>query len=241
MAKLDERILHACFYGFLKPYQEYLSLMQHLHAQVAVGALANQLMLLEHAPVITVTRQHQHKSLLTSPEQIKVQGIDLCEADRGGDVTFHGPGQLVGYPIIKIASSPDELNIEGYICRLESSLLQALKKLGLSRIQTVPGFRGIWLKDKVGDNKLVLKKLCAIGVGIKNGVTKHGFALNIDINPEPFMAHIIPCGLRDRGVMTLRQAFSQERLEMPSHLAIVRAVSESIAKTFSLELCFKGL
>ena len=237
MAELSKRMLSACFYGFERPYEEYLSLMHELHARVAHNDFDDQLMLLEHLPVITLTRQHREKSLLTSSLDITNSGIILCEADRGGDATFHGPGQLVGYPLINMKKNPD-LDISSYIRGLESSLLKALKNLGLSGVQTIPGFTGIWLKRDC--QKISLQKLCAIGVGVKDGVTKHGFALNITINAEPFLKHIIPCGLRDRGIVTLKEAFSQEHLEMPDYFDILKTVSESIAQTFSLELCFKG-
>ncbi len=230
--------LSARFYGFERPYEEYTALMRTIHAKIAAGLCTDdQLMLLEHKPVITFTRQHQHQSLITSPEVIQACGIDLCEADRGGDATFHGPGQLVGYPLINLKNKA--LDITSYIRGLEKALLTALLSLGLKRPQTIAGFTGIWLRHD--EQKISLKKLCAIGVGVKDGVTKHGFALNISINTEPFVKHIIPCGLRDRGTVTLKEAFSHERLEMPDYLVILEAISKSIAQTFSLELCCKGL
>jgi len=235
MAEILERTLSACFYGLEKSYPEYLSLMHDLHARVAHNLISDQLMLLEHKPVITYTRQHKHKSLLTNPEEITNSGIDLYEADRGGDATFHGPGQLVGYPIINIKN----LDIITYIRKLEESLLLALKNLGLKSLLLIPGFTGIWLKNN--NSKINLKKLCAIGVGIKDGVSKHGFALNITINSAPYVKHIIPCGLQDRGIVTLKEAFLEEDLEMPDYSAILMSISESIAQTFSLKLCFKGL
>jgi len=239
MADPNKRMLSACFYGFKKPYEEYLRLMHELHDQISHNKLQDSLMLLEHKPVITITRQHQDKSIITSVEAIKNAGIDLCIADRGGDATFHGPGQLVGYPLISMNKNPN-LSLESYVRGLENSLLRALTNLGLTNTQTLPGFTGIWLKC-FEHKKIALKKLCAIGVGVKNGVTKHGFALNITINPEPFVAHIIPCGLKDRGIATLQEAFSQEHLEMPDYLVIVREISKNIAEAFSLELCCKGL
>lgn len=239
MADTNKRMLSACFYGFEKAYEEYLRIMHDLHEQISQDKLPDSLMLLEHKPVITITRQHQEKSLITSPQAIRETGIDLCIADRGGDATFHGPGQLVGYPLINMNKSP-KLSLESYIRRLENALLKSLSSLGLNNTQVLSGFTGIWLKC-FDDKKIVLKKICAIGVGVKNGVTKHGFALNITINPQPFVTHIIPCGLKDRGIATLQEAFSQEHLEMPDYLVIVKEISKNIAEAFSLELCCKGL
>lgn len=231
MADSHTHKLSARFYGFNKSYEEYLALMHDLHDQIAQNKHEDTLMLLEHRPVITITRQHQDRSFITSVEAIKNAGIDLCVADRGGDATFHGPGQLVGYPLISMHKNP-ALSLESYVRGLESSLLKSLHRLGLKKAQTEPGFTGIWLENF---------KLCAIGVGIKNGVTKHGFALNININSEPFVTHIIPCGLKNRGIATLQEAFSQERLEMPDYLDILKEISKNIAEAFSLELCCKGL
>lgn len=232
------RPLRARFYGYEKPYEEYLALMHDLHDKISQNNHEDMLMLLEHKPVITITRQHQGRSLTSSVEVINNAGIDLCIADRGGDATFHGPGQLVGYPLISMHKSP-VLSLESYIRGLENALLKSLHVLGLESALTLAGFTGIWLKSL--DRKIVHKKLCAIGVGVKNGVTKHGFALNLTINSKPFLAHMIPCGLKDRGIATLQEAFSQEHLEMPDYLVIVKEISKNIAEAFSLELCCKGL
>jgi lipoate-protein ligase B len=239
MANAHKRTLSACFYGFEKPYEEYLQIMHDLHDKISQDSHEETLMLLEHKHVITLTRQHQERSLLTSVQAIKNDGIDLCIADRGGDVTFHGPGQLVGYPLISMQKSP-ELSLESYVRGLENALLKSLHTLGLKKPQKIPGFTGIWIKS-VDRQKLVAKKLCAIGIGVKNGVTKHGFALNLTINAQPFVKHIIPCGLKDRGIATVQEAFLKEHLEMPDYLVIVKEISKNIAEAFSLELCCKGL
>lgn len=221
--------LHAHFYGFKQPYPPILTLMHEFHERVARGIMPPQLMLLEHEPVITLTRTHQTRSLKTSEEAIRKAGIALHLADRGGDATFHGPGQLVGYPIIRVK------DIESSIRGLERSIYEALQSLGLKNIFLEPGFTGIWLKER-DSKKMQLKKLVAIGMGIKDGVSKHGFSLNISIDSRAYLEHIIPCGLKDRGVATLESAFSQESLPMPDYLAIVNALAQSIATIFSLTL-----
>lgn len=229
---MDE--LEAKFFGFSRPYGSSLTLMHELHQKVAHGEIPSQLMLLEHSAVITLTRQHMERSLKTSKQAIVDAGIEVAIADRGGDATFHGPGQLVGYPLIKVKTLGDAFDISHYIRGLEQSLLKAIRSLGIPA-ELLPGFTGIWLRS-ADTKKINYKKLIAIGVGIKDGVSKHGFALNIDIDHQRFSEHIFPCGLKDRGVATLKEAFYERSLPMPDYSIIVKTVSRSLANTFSLTL-----
>lgn len=226
-------ILEARFFGFNLPYTSTQALMHDLHDKVCRRDLPMQLMLLEHEPVITTTRQHTTRSLKTDEDEITRSGITLAMADRGGDATFHGPGQLVGYPIIRLDS-----HIENYIRGLEQALLDAVRRLGIKHALLVPGFTGIWIKTKGEKKKFDLRKLVAIGVGVKNGVSKHGFAMNIDIDWQPFTKHIVPCGLKDRGVVTMREVFNEDSLEMPNYWDIVDTVSDCLSQKFFLELCW---
>ncbi len=232
----DQKILEVRHLGTQQPYVAVFDLMKKLHEQVAKGEIPNQLLLLEHAPVITITRQHQHRSLLSTVTAINRDGIDVEIADRGGDATFHGPGQLVGYPLIKLGSSPLDAmaHLESYVRGLEDALVLGLKRLGLNSIMTIPGFTGIWRR-----NNQRLKKLVAIGVGITNGVSKHGFALNISIDAAKFLKHLIPCGLKDRGVATLREAFLEEHLSLPDDFVMLNTLATSIAERFSLTLSWQ--
>lgn len=232
-----ESMLEACFFGFEQPYVATLSIMHALHEKIAAQEIPEQLMLLEHEPVITVTRQHMFKNIKTSEQAIKDGGIALTIADRGGDATFHGPGQLVGYPMIRVGSHD---NVSIYIRSLERALLDAVHVLGVGSAMLLPGFTGVWVKSRGENNNIELKKLVAIGVGVKDGVSKHGFAMNIDINWLRYTEHIVPCGLKDRGVVTLKDLFYLESLEMPSYSAIVDAVSESLSQTFSLNLKWRS-
>lgn len=237
--KRERGVLEACFLGFEQSYPTTMTLMHSLHSQVANQMINDQLLLLEHQPVITITRQHMYKSIKTSEQSIKNSGLDLAIADRGGDATFHGPGQLVGYPIIFLNKTNPSLDISTYIRSLEHGLLMAIKSLGIDSATILPGFTGIWIKC-VEKRKVMFKKLIAIGVGMKDGASKHGFALNIDIDYLRYAEHIIPCGLKDRGVITLRELFCYERLEMPTHSVIVKTVSESLAQIFSLTLKWRA-
>lgn len=233
-APVRERMLKARFLGFSCPYNETLASMHERHEAIALGA-TDEVLLLEHEPVITLTRQHQDRSVTTSRESIEADGIRLAIADRGGDATFHGPGQLVGYPIINLSNMgwrlPDaSINVERYIRGLEQSLLSSMHALGFTRALLVPGFTGVWYRSTSGP--VSLKKLIAIGVGVKNGVTKHGFALNIDIDHERFSRHIVPCGLKDRGVITLSEIATRDGLPMPSRNDIITTLVTELASSF---------
>jgi lipoyl(octanoyl) transferase len=231
----DLGLLQTEFLGFGLPYQATLELMHGLHEQIVRKQIANQLLLLEHEPVITITRSHLFKSIKTSEQAIKDSGIELALADRGGDATFHGPGQLVGYPLISL-STKHYVDIAWYVRSLEAALLTAMHRLGIEDAQLLPGFTGIWVRSVDEASRVKFKKLIAIGVGIKDGVSKHGFALNIDIDHTRYTQHIVPCGLKDRGVITLRELFSLRSLEMPERSVMVDTISQCLAQTFSLVL-----
>ncbi|USN51685.1 MAG: lipoyl(octanoyl) transferase LipB [Myxococcales bacterium] len=225
-------VLEVRYLGTHQPYEASLRLMGALHQQRACDEIPDQLLLLEHNPVITITRQHKTRSLISSIDSIKDDGIEFFEADRGGDATFHGPGQIVGYPIMKLSSNCyDSLaHIEYYMRSLEYALLKSLEELGLKNAMTIPGFAGIWLRQKK------LKKLVAIGVGLSQGVTKHGFALNTSIDAKKFTKHIIPCGLKDRDVATLKEAFLEQQLSWPDVSVVLTKLASNIARQFSKTL-----
>lgn len=223
-------ILESHFYGFEQDYDLILQKMHFLHKQVADKVLPHQLMLLEHSPVITFTRQYLFKSIISSKEDIEKDGIKLIVADRGGDATFHGPGQLVGYPIINLASK----DVLSYVRRLEGGLLKACLDLGVKNALTIPGFTGVWIKDH--NPFLKLKKLIAIGVGLSEKTTRHGFAFNLSIDHHRFLKHMIPCGLKDKGVTTLKEILKKDGLKMPDYSDILLCINKHLSKTFELSL-----
>jgi lipoyl(octanoyl) transferase len=173
-------------------YQEALDLQARLVEDRKQGRIPDQLLLLEHPAVITlgVKARHEHTHVLATPESLAARGIALFEAGRGGDVTYHGPGQVVGYPIIDL--KPDRCDVHRYVRDLEEVLIQAVAGFGIAA-ERVPGLTGIW----VGNDKLA-----AIGVRISRWVTSHGFALNVSTDLSPFDL-IVPCGLADRGVTSM--------------------------------------
>jgi len=158
---------------------------------VEEGRLGNALFLLEHGPVVTLGRNTQRENLLSSPEEFQQAGISVCETNRGGDVTYHGPGQLVGYPILNL--NLWKPSIRWYLGTLEQVLIETLAAYGLQG-ERVEGFTGVWVDGA---------KVAAIGVGIHNWVTCHGVSLNVDPDMSHF-ARIVPCGIGDKPITSLR-------------------------------------
>ena len=173
-------------------YAPMFALQRKRHREVVAGEQDDTLFLLQHSPVVTLGRNRPDVHVLLSPEELERRGIEYVVTDRGGDVTYHGPGQLVVYPIL--ALEPQDRDIRKYVAALEEIILRTAADFGV-RAQRVDGLRGIW----VGSNKLA-----AIGVRIATWATMHGFALNVTIEPADFGV-IVPCGLHDKGVATLQQ------------------------------------
>jgi lipoyl(octanoyl) transferase len=154
------------------------------------GTGPDTLLLLEHPAVYTLGKRADRAHVLFDAEQRATRGIALVDVDRGGDVTYHGPGQLVGYPILKLASLR---GVIGYIRALEEVLIRVLATYDLEA-RRIPDLTGVWVGDE---------KIAAIGVRVAGGgITSHGFALNVDPDPEHFRG-IVPCGIEDRGVCSL--------------------------------------
>lgn len=161
-----------------------------------------KLLLLEHPHTYTLGRNGRLQNLLLSEDQLNDQRIAFYQVDRGGDITYHGPGQLVGYPILplkRIYARPGLGVVRRYINDLEEMLIQAVAQFGVTA-QRLEGHRGVWVETSSG-----VDKLAAIGVRIqKDGISSHGFALNV--NPDlTYFDHIIPCGISDHGVVSLAQ------------------------------------
>lgn len=166
--------------------------MHELAARRAAGQIPDTLLLLEHPPVYTAGRRTDPAHLLLAEADIRRAGAELHHVDRGGSVTFHGPGQLVGYPIVHLGSPPDVIR---YLRMVEEAMILACADLGASVGRASRGDTGVWVDDR---------KVCAIGVRVSRSVTLHGFALNCTTDLAWFGA-IVPCGLPDRGVTSLSQ------------------------------------
>jgi lipoyl(octanoyl) transferase len=173
-------------------YGDALELQKQLVEDRKAGRIPDQLLLLEHPPVITlgVKARSDRSNILASPATLEDAGVEVFETGRGGDVTYHGPGQLVGYPILDL--KPDRCDVHRYVRDLEEVMIHTAASFGVTATR-VPGLTGAW----VGPDKLA-----AIGVRIARWVTSHGFAFNVTTNLGHF-DFIVPCGIRDRGVTSL--------------------------------------
>jgi lipoyl(octanoyl) transferase len=178
------------------PYRDAWALQERAHeAVVAEGA--ETIFLVEHLPVITLGRRDESiRNLVSTPQELADNGIELVHSDRGGDITYHGPGQIVAYPIIRLAAHG--LSVSGYVHKLESIVMATLAEIGIEPV-TDPEAIGVWAEDGAE-----LAKICAIGVRVKRGVSLHGLALNVTADLSGF-ANIIPCGLTGRPVTSIQK------------------------------------
>jgi lipoyl(octanoyl) transferase len=175
------------------PYAEALELQQRLVAQRRAGAVPDTLLLLEHPHVITLGTSARREHVLIDGPEGALLGIDVFETGRGGDVTYHGPGQLVGYPILDL--KPDRCDLHRYVRALEGIIARALGPFGI-RAGSKEGLTGTWVGDE---------KVAAIGVRVSSGwITSHGFALNVSTDLAYFDS-IVPCGIRQFGVTSMQR------------------------------------
>lgn len=177
------------------PYAEALALQERLVAARVAGSIPDTLLMLEHPPVITLGRGAKEAHLRFGRESLAARGIEVFDTGRGGDVTYHGPGQLVAYPILDL--SPDRQDVRRYVKDLEETMIRACADFGLGA-ERIAGLNGTWLRStELGD-----RKIGAIGVRISRWVTMHGLALNVTTNLAHF-ALIVPCGIVGKGVTSL--------------------------------------
>ncbi|MDN4615566.1 lipoyl(octanoyl) transferase LipB [Leifsonia sp. F6_8S_P_1B] len=171
------------------PYPDALARQRSLHADVVAGRSAGSLLLLEHEAVYTAGRR-------TEPDERPTDGTAVIDVDRGGKLTWHGPGQLVGYPIVRLS---DPVDVVAYVRRLEAMLIEVLARFGVAGVQ-VHGRSGVWLP--AGGARSQDEKIAAIGIRVAEGVTMHGFALNCSNSTDAY-ERIVACGIRDAGVTTI--------------------------------------
>ena len=172
------------------PYQPTWELQDELANQRRERRIGDRLLLLEHFPVYTIGRGGDEQNLLAGPDRLRELGAEFVRIDRGGDITFHGPGQLVAYPIVELR---DPLDLRRYVRSLEEAVIDVAAELGL-RAGRVEGLTGVWVDEQ--------RKLAAIGVRVRRGVTTHGLALNVNTEMRWF-AEMIPCGIADKEVTSL--------------------------------------
>lgn len=202
---------------------DYASAWQHqreLVQQRRDGTIPDTLLLLEHRPpVITLGRASRGEHLLVPAEQLQEMGIQLVESDRGGDITYHGPGQLVGYPILDLRHHGRDVHL--YLRNLEEAIIIALGHFGIVGHRK-EGLTGVWVGEE---------KIAAIGIKVSRWITMHGFALNVCPNLNHF-GLIVPCGIRNKGVTSLQNLLGRE----VTLREVIPPVVEAFARVFNLQL-----
>ena len=200
----------------LIPYAEALAMQSDLVGRRRAGDIPDQLLLLQHPHVITLGTASSRAHVLADESRRQELGIELVDVGRGGDVTYHGPGQLVGYPILDL--KPDRKDVHRYLRDLEAVLVHTLVELGI-RGGAVPDLTGVWVDGR---------KIAAIGVRVSSGwITSHGFALNVS-NDLSFFETIVPCGIQDVSVTSVSQEVGRP-IGVPEILGIV---SEAFSEVF---------
>jgi lipoyl(octanoyl) transferase len=231
-------------------YATGLRLQQKLVQLRKDGLIGDVLLLLEHAPVITLGRNAKAANVIASPAQLAERGVEVCECDRGGDVTFHGPGQLVGYPIFDLRGFTSDgnrktLGAVEYVRRLEEALIRTCADFRIPA-ERIAGLTGVWTRpDRIGANGVVPPtrsetrfhtshgeaKIAAIGVHISRGVTSHGFALNVNVDLDYFDL-IIPCGITSKPVTSLAKELGQQL----SPQEVAHSVSRNFGVVFQSQM-----
>ena len=204
----------ACIAAYLGmvPYERALKLQQGLVQARAEGRIGDVLLLLQHPPVFTIGRFKGEEGLTVPLDTLAREGIAVVHTDRGGGITYHGPGQLVGYPILNIKENG--LGVRQYIRKLEATVIKLLLALGIQG-QTVAEYPGVWVGEK---------KVCSIGIHVSHHITTHGFALNVS-NDLRYFGYIRPCGLPGE-VMT-------SVLELSGHRVSMGTIIETLLSSFS--------
>jgi len=207
---MSARVLSVRDLGGDAAYDEVLVLQERLHDQRAADEIPDTLLLLEHKPVYTLGRSADRSHVLFSDEALRQAGIERVETSRGGDVTYHGPGQLVGYPIVHLGE--DGLKVLEFVTGLEETLIRTAAEFGVKAGRDSRN-RGVW----VGNDKLA-----ALGIRVSHQVSMHGFALNVNTRLDDYRG-IVACGLRDAGVTSLAHLLGRDVPMADVKAAVVRA------------------
>lgn len=199
-------------------YEDGLKLM-HLFGEARLqGRIGDALLLLEHPPVLTLGRAAKRENITATDAHLAEQGVEVFDTNRGGDVTYHGPGQVVGYPILLLP--PERRDVRRYVRDVEQGLIQALAGFGLTA-GPIPKWPGVWLGQEGSPDA---RKIGAIGVHLSRWLTTHGFALNVNTNLAHFQL-IVPCGIREAGVTSMQRELG--------HAVSVPEVEEALAREFT--------
>lgn len=184
-------------------YVEALAIQRRLAAERLDNTVPDTLLLLEHPPTITLGRAADRANVLLDANGLRERGVEVVETDRGGDVTYHGPGQLVGYPILDLSEPPHVPDLHRYLRSLEQTVIGAIGECGVVGGR-YPVNTGVWTGLDTGRPK----KIAAIGIRVSRWITQHGFALNVDPDISAF-EWIVPCGIRDYGVTSMARTLGR--------------------------------
>jgi lipoyl(octanoyl) transferase len=220
------RVINVLYLG-LVDYPTALDLQRTVVHLVKEGRIGHTLLLLEHPPVITLGRNAAEQNVVASRDFLVSKGIELHETDRGGDVTFHGPGQLVGYPIFDLRGFTPKIGAVEFVRKVEETLIRSCGDLGVVT-QRIAGMTGVWTEGQA--------KIGAIGIHISRGVTSHGFALNVNTNLDYFKL-IVPCGIADKPVTSLERelALCDPLRRMPTLEETAELVSRNFGRVFEAQ------
>jgi lipoyl(octanoyl) transferase len=214
----------------LIPYAECWELQNKIASEVAAGHAPETLLLLEHPHTYTCGRSGGRDHILIGDEELQREGITVLDVDRGGDITYHGPGQLVVYPIINLHNYGGRIDYPGYVRTLERVLLNTLEELGVEAHQA-KGYSGAWAHGPTGE-----EKIAAIGVRVDGrGITTHGIALNVTSDLR-FFSYIVPCGITGKGVTSLYRMLG----EAPPMFVVKDAFARQFAELFGFALPSSG-
>ena len=199
------------------PYREALDLQRRAVAARAEGTAGDQIWFVEHEPVLTVGRAGHAENLVASEALLRARGVEVVPIERGGDITYHGPGQIIAYPILALSDLPAGRDLHRYLRDLEEVLIGMLSTYGIQAGRRPP-YTGVWVGDR---------KVAAIGVAVRRWITFHGLALNLD----PDLTHfdwIHPCGIRDLGVTSMRELLG----EAPPRAEVLARLREAFARVW---------
>jgi lipoyl(octanoyl) transferase len=220
------------------PYAEALQIQQQVVAARKQNTIADTLLLLEHPPVLTLGRNSSRSNILASDDLLRQRGVELHEINRGGDVTYHGPGQLVGYPIVDLrgdlpGKKGPHLGPVDFVRLLEEVLIRTCGNFGVLA-QRISKRTGVWT---IAGGSIQEKKVAAIGVHVSQGVTSHGFALNVTTDLRDFQ-WIVPCGISDREVTSLELEVDPDRNPdlQPTMEAALNATARNFGHVFERQI-----
>lgn len=206
------------------PYGEALALQQSAVRARRAGRCGDRLLLLEHPPVVTLGRRAKPEHLLATRTALTARGIEVHEVTRGGDITYHGPGQLVGYPIVDLAAL-DRRDLRAWLRSIEQALIDALADFDIRGLRR-PGMTGVFAEAPEG---AAPRKIASIGVALKGWVSSHGFALNVTLSPSAFR-DIVPCGLSGVEMTSLAREIAAPE---GCHAELFKRCTQRVAAAFS--------